>query len=177
MKCRSILFVVLWPLLGVGAESQAAMAFSARGGLRHSPEALFLTPDPAAPVYFTTNGAPASPANGVRYSEPLRLVTTTTVRAVTAANVAAEQIITFIFPEMVVRQTGAGFPIHWGTHAGSTVLADYEMDPEVVTNAAYRDGMVVGLEALPSLALTLDPADLFGEERGLYTHPQESGED
>ena len=156
------------------------MEFSARGGLRHSPEALFLTTNHAALVYFTTNGAPASPTNGVRYTEPLRLVTTTTVRAVTAgrgANVAAEQIITFIFPEMVVRQTGAGFPIHWGTHAGSTVLADYEMDPEVVTNAAYRDGMVAGLEALPSLALTLDLADLFGDERGLYTHPQESGED
>ena len=173
------LVVVLWPLFGGGAERPGGVEFSARGGLRQSPVVLALVPRQAAPVYFTTNGTPASPTNGMRYTEPLRLVTTTTVRAVAVepgTNAAAEQVATFIFPEAVLRQTGAGLPVHWGTNRGLAVPADYAMDPEVVTNAAYRNSMRAALESLPALALTLAPADLFGGERGLYTHPQESGE-
>ena len=79
-------------------------------------------------------------------------------------------------PEVVLRQTGAGFPVTWGTNHGKAVIADYEMDPEVVNDAAYRGELPAALGALPSLSLALEAGDLFGAEHGLYTHPQESGE-
>ena len=76
----------------------------------------------------------------------------------------------------VLRQDGARFPKTWGTNNGLPVIADYEMDPEVVTNAAYRGEMVKALAALPSLMLTLDAADLFGSPNGIYSNPKESGD-
>jgi hypothetical protein len=50
------------------------------------------------------------------------------------------------------------------------------MDPEVVNDAAYRREMVAALTALPSLSLSLDVSDLFSNARGIYIHPQESGD-
>lgn len=81
-----------------------------------------------------------------------------------------------IEPELVLRQDGKGFPGTWGTNHGKPVIADYEMDPEVVTNAAYRGEMVKALAALPSLHLKLDAADLFGATNGIYSNPKESGD-
>jgi hypothetical protein len=170
--------VFLSALFSVGAERPNEIEFSARGGLHHSPVVLSITSRLGAIVYYTTNDTPASPTNGTRYTEPLRLGITSTVRAAVAGqgtNAAAERVATFIFPESVVRQNGSGFPVSWGTNRGVAVPADYEMDPEVVTNAGSRE-IVGALESLPSLTLTLNPSDLFGREQGIYTHPQESGE-
>jgi hypothetical protein len=80
-------------------------------------------------------------------------------------------------PEVVLRQNGAGFPKTWGTNHGQTVIADYEMDPEIVNAPAYRDELPAALRALPSVSLHLRDEDLFGSERGIYAHPQESGEE
>jgi len=81
-----------------------------------------------------------------------------------------------ISPEAVLRQDGKGFPRTWGTNNGMPVIADYEMDSEVVTNAAYRGEMVKALSALPSLQLNLDAGDLFGSTNGIYVNPKESGD-
>ena len=178
MLLRSVFVVFLSTLFCVGAERLNEVEFSARGGLHHSPVVLSITSRVGAIIYYTTNGTPASPTNGTRYAEPLRLGTTTTVRAMAGERgkvTTAERVVTFIFPESVVRQDGSGFPISWGTNKGAAVPADYEMDPEVVTNAASRE-MVGALESIPSLPITLNPSDLFGEEQGIYAHPQESGD-
>src|SRR5215510_7557687 len=81
-----------------------------------------------------------------------------------------------ISPEAILRQDGKGFPRTWGTNNGKPVVADYEMDPEVVTNAAYRGEMMKALSALPSLKLDLDTGDLFGSKNGIYANPKESGD-
>jgi hypothetical protein len=155
--------------------------FSARGGLQRTPTSLALACKGGdASIYFTTNGAPASPTNGIRYSAPLRIATTMIVRAAASADgveARPDEAITFIFSETVLRQNGAGFPTHWGANKGQPVVADYEMDPEVVSDPAYGGEMLAALNALPSLSLVLDPDDLFGSERGLYAHPQESGDE
>src|SRR6185295_6341322 len=56
----------------------------------------------------------------------------------------------------VLRQDGVGFPKMWGTNRGVPVVADYEMDAEVVNDPAYQREMITALRALPSLMLTLD---------------------
>ena len=79
-------------------------------------------------------------------------------------------------PETVLRQDGAGFPKAWGTNQGRPVIAHYGMDHRIVDDPANRGEMAAALRALPSLALTLEASELFEQERGIYTHPQESGE-
>src|SRR4051812_9975902 len=76
----------------------------------------------------------------------------------------------------VLRQDGVGFPKTWGTNGGVLIVADYEMDAEVVNDPAYQQEMIAALRALPSLTLTLDAADLFGGKDGIYAHPTESGD-
>src|SRR5436190_16792462 len=154
MLLRSAIMVFLSTLFCVGAERLNEVEFSTRGGLHHSPVSLSITSRLGANIYYTTNSTPASSKNGTRYTQPLRLGKTTTVRAFAAEpgkTNTAERVGTFIFPESVVRQDGAGFPKTWGSNQGAAVPADYEMDPEVVTNANYRERMVEGLESLPSL--------------------------
>src|SRR4051794_21121236 len=165
---------------GVTDAPVAPVEFSASGGLHRDPLTLTLsTKATDATIYFTTDATAPSPANGIRYTSPVRIATTTVVRASAfqgRGHGGSESAATFIFPEAVARQTGAGFPPTWGTSQGKPVLADYEMDPDVLNAAEYRGQLTAALSTLPSLALVLDPADLFGSERGLYSHPRERGE-
>lgn len=81
-----------------------------------------------------------------------------------------------ILPESVLLQDGAGFPRFWGTNHGQPVIAYYEMAPGIVNDPLNRSEMSAALRSLPSLAITLDAADLFSGDHGIYAHPQESGE-
>ncbi|MFO0810603.1 MAG: CotH kinase family protein [Gemmataceae bacterium] len=176
----SILLASALAAAGVTAGPLAPVEFSTSGGLHREPVMLTLsTKATDATIYFTTNATAPSPVNGIRYTSPVRIATTTVVRASAfhgQIHVGSEGAATFIFPEAVARQTGAGFPPTWGTREGKPVVADYEMDPDVVNAAEYRGQMTAALSTLPSLALVLDPADLFGSERGLYSHPEERGD-
>jgi hypothetical protein len=49
------------------------------------------------------------------------------------------------------------------------------MSRDIVEDVRYRGLIEPALRALPTLAITLDWADLFDAERGIYSHPQESG--
>jgi len=80
-------------------------------------------------------------------------------------------------PESVLRQDGTGFPKTWGTNQGQPVVAHYAMDQRIVNDPANpKPEMLLALRALPSLCLTLEAADLFENERGIYAHPQETGD-
>jgi hypothetical protein len=68
-------------------------------------------------------------------------------------------------------QTGEGWPTAWGVREGRPVPVHYAMDP-----GADRKALRRAFESLPVLELTLDPDDLLGVERGIYSHPMESGE-
>src|SRR5688572_9840412 len=79
--------------------------------------------------------------------------------------------------DQVLKQTGAAFPKTWGTRSNAPVLADYEMDPEITNDPAYRDLLPKSLNSLPSLLITTSNDDLFGSKRGIYANPMESGDD
>ncbi len=80
---------------------------------------------------------------------------------------------TYIFPEQVLVQPAspAGFPSTWDTIDGVTVAADYEMDPQVITNQAYSSLARAALTNLPSLSVVLDVNDLFAQSDGIYANP------
>ncbi|MBI1841313.1 MAG: CotH kinase family protein [Verrucomicrobia bacterium] len=129
-------------------------------------------------IRYTLDGSrPTSMSTA--YVNPLTIANSTVLRAAAfKPGSASSEVLTrtYLIADSVLRQDGAGRPPHWGAHEGWKVPADYEMDPEVVTNtpAARLDE---ALTALPTLALNLDPGDLLSEERGIYANPMEGGGD
>ncbi|MEJ2704791.1 MAG: CotH kinase family protein, partial [Sedimentisphaerales bacterium] len=130
---------------------------------------IFYTLDGSNPYGDGLRGAVA----GVVYRGPIPITTTTTVRAVAvkAGVASAVETQTYIFLDDIIRQTGAGFPNTWG-HAG----ADYEMDPQVINNSAYRDSIKNDLKAVPTMSLVMGTADWFDSTSnpavgGIYAHP------
>ncbi|MBN8247413.1 MAG: CotH kinase family protein [Verrucomicrobia bacterium] len=179
---RHAFFVQPTPGRTNGAELQGRVArvqFSERRGLRSEPVQIALTcATPGADIWYTTNGAAPQPGTGHRYASPLTVNDTTTLRAAAfreGFRPADPTTQTYIFPSRVPSQTGAGFPGSWGTRHGEPVTADYAMDPDIAGSPRYRERLSQGLEALPSLSLVLDPADLFDPATGLYSNPMESG--
>ena len=127
-----------------------------------------------AEIYFTTDGSIPTSRHGTRYQEPLTIAATTVVRARAfkpGKRPSRTATHTYIFPQDVPGQTAApaGFPSHW-----DSLPADYGMDPTVSQDPTYRDDLLRGLRAIPTMALSLPTADLFGTG-GLYANPLDSG--
>lgn len=163
------------PLAGVVADTK----FTQDRGLFDAPFTLKIeTATPGARVFYTTDGSTPSPTNGRRFTGPIRIDRTTVLRA-TAFKPgwvpSATDTQTYIFLDDVLRQTGAGFPKHWGRTNGQPVLADYEMDPEIVNDPAYRTALIAGLKSLPTLSLVTELENLFDETKGIYANPLETG--
>lgn len=79
--------------------------------------------------------------------------------------------------DQILRQDGAGSPTTWGREEGWEAPAWYRMAPPATSDPAeVEQRLGQALDALPHLFLVLDPEDLYGQERGLYLHTQESGE-
>lgn len=168
---------------GIGAEGGDAttgVQFSAPGGWHDNAIELTLTTRiPGTEIRFTTNGAPPTRDFGQAWNRPWPIHRTTVLRA--AAFLDGQRVTdiatrTFLYSADVLKQTGAGAPATWGTNNGALVPADYEMDPEIVNHPAYRDELPPALRALPAIAVTLDPPDLWDPARGIYSNPRQTGD-
>jgi len=163
------------------SKKPAKIKFDTKRGLYSAPVEVKISSDAAeAKIYFTTNGSLPSPGSGSPYTGTVPVNTTTILRAAGFKDgklVTEVETHTLIYPADVLKQTGAGFPRTWGMNNRQPVPADYEMDSEVVTNAAYRDALVAGLKSIPSLSLVVGTDDLFGPARGIYSNPTQSGDD
>jgi hypothetical protein len=139
---------------------------------------LTLTAEPEARVLYTLDGA--DPRTGEELDGPIPLAgdeRAVRLRAVSLVEGvhSAELSATYVFVDPVLAQPAApqGFPETWGVEV--TTAADYEMDPEVT--GLERARATAGLLELPAVVVWMDPDDLFGEEAGLYMHPDEEGQD
>ena len=159
----------------------ADLKASTAGSVSDSPVVLNLaTRTPGARIFYTTNGSAPSEGGGLVYRHPLRSATTTVFRAVAfRPGFAPTEILTrtFIFPEQVAHQTGAGFPKLWGFTNGQPVAAFYGMDRRISEGPDYQKDLLYGLRALPSLSIVTDLGNLFDPTHGLYAHPMETGRD
>ena len=152
--------------------------FSQERGFHETPFSLLLTVDTeGATIEYTLDGKDPAGAPGGRhgrgagkiYQGPLPIGNSTCVRAIARKpgwKTSDSITHTYLFLDQVAQQrrNQTGFPGAWGS-----VTADYEMDPEIVTNPAYADQIKPALESLPSLSIAMDVDDLFGAS-GIYTN-------
>jgi len=154
--------------------------FSHRRGFYDEPFSVMIaTETEGATIHYTLDGSEPTTAERIPasmvYTGPIRITTTTVLRAVASKpgwKSSDMDSQTYIFLDDVLRQRGAGFPDTWG-HAG----ADYEMDPEIVNNPAYRYSIKDDLKSVPTVSLAMDVDDWFSSNSsvyagGIYTHPQ-----
>ncbi len=150
--------------------------FSMDRGFYEDPFTVTITTaTPDAEIYYTTNGTEPSPANGTLYHAPVSVTTTTTLRAAAFKDGFAPTNVdtqTYLFADDVLVQPNnpPGYPATW---AGKP--ADYEMDPDIVTDPAYAGDMVAALKSFPTLSLVLNRDDMFGGS-GIYQNPQSQGD-
>jgi hypothetical protein len=165
------------------AGAAADVSLSRERGFYDGPFDLTMTCEtPDAVIHYTLDGSePGVPSgrsfSGQVYSRPIRITMTTCLRVcATRSDWRPGKVAThtYIFPGDVIRQPAnpPGFPTSW---AGAT--ADYEMDPDVVNDPAYRDEIIPALQSLRTMSLVMSSEDLFGNERGIYSNAVNRGDE
>ncbi len=164
--------------------------FNVNRGFHDEPFQLEITTaTEGATIYYTTDGRTPSKGSiftgpiGDIYEGPITVDTTAVIRAVALKNGFESTNVdthTYIFVQDVVNQSAEqeGWPTELlGDDGNGSFPADYEMDPEVTEDPAYKDIIDDALLALPSLSLVTDPDHLFSTRDGIYQRPQQSGPD
>ncbi len=147
-------------------------------GLLYAATQLTLRTDAEGEIHYTLDGSdPRSSPNALLYTAPLPLEERMILRAVLVMNGEATGPVstgTWIFPEQVGdQQAPEGWPAVWFEDYGEGPYeALYTMEEDVVSEDPAA--LVAALEALPTLALVVDPEDLWGA-RGIYDHAWEEG--
>ncbi len=163
----------------------APVEFSLERGFYNSPFNLKLsTSTPGATIRYTTDGSQPTEINGRLYTKPVHIDATTSLRAAAFKPNFWPSYVnthTYIFLDHVLTQPAnpPNFPATWGIHAedfkeyttGSPVMADYEMDPEIVNHPRYSQAIKDGLTSIPIISMVMD-SQSFDE---LYSHPRDRG--
>ena len=155
--------------------------FSAQSGFFQNSFALTLFSETAgSSIRYTLDGSEPSEASRL-YTGAVLIATSPNKAAVTlraagfSPGYLPSRVVThtYIFPQQVLAQPASpdGFPSTWKTADGVTVPADYEMDPQVITNGTYNSLARAALTNLPSLSVVLDVNDLFAQGAGIYANP------
>ncbi|HEX7861611.1 MAG TPA: lamin tail domain-containing protein [Verrucomicrobiae bacterium] len=153
-------------------------------GWYEAPFTLTITNElPGTTVRYTIDGSVPTETVGTIYNGPITVSSNLVLRAIgyRLNNLPSEVLThTFLFPDHILRQPAApaGYPLTWGTHSAfpnSIVPADYEMDPEIVSDATYGPLMKDALAALPVIAITIKTEDMFGAANGIYCFPLNRG--
>ncbi len=155
-----------------------APGFSHKRGFYDTNFSLALTSRTAgATIYFTTNGTPPAPTNGVAYSAPLAITRTTVIRAAAFAPgllPSDAHTHSFLFTRDIIRQPDRvpppGWPATWSPN-----VVDYGMDTNVVNDPRYAGTIENDLRVMPSLCLVMDLKDLFDPTRGIYANAIQDG--
>ncbi len=149
-----------------------------RGWFTNSVSVSMGTPTAGVTIYYTTNGTMPSPTNGFIYARPLVFSNTTVLRAAAyrAAYLPVVASHTYVFPNQMVYQTGAGFPTTWGTNAyGATVQAIYSCNSNIINDPQWSDQIPTALLSLPTVSVAMSTDDMFGTN-GIYSNPLSEGD-
>ncbi|MDB6040513.1 MAG: putative secreted protein, partial [Verrucomicrobiales bacterium] len=167
-------FTVMLLCAGPLSPARAASLVSPSRGLYDRPiEVVMQTDVPESTIYFTTNGKPVTIESGISNKTIIEISTSTILHAAVYKNgkqIGAAQTHTYLFPKAVAEQRGGGFPTNWGMNNGKPVQADYEMDPEIALAPRYKEDLLKGLRAIPTVSLVLNTDDLFETARGIYAN-------
>ena len=145
--------------------------FSHKRGYYNHPFTLSLTSsDPTAIIRFTTDCSVPSMQTGENFETAIQIDSTTVVKAIaySSTDTSVLETHTFLFPEDIIRQDNnpTGYPVSWG---GSTeILADYEMDQEVINDPAYSGKILDAIKSIPALCLSMSIDAWFNHGTGNY---------
>jgi hypothetical protein len=133
-----------------------------------------------AVIRYTTNGTMPALDNGYVYSAPLRISSTTVLRAAAFAQwfePSKADTHTYVFLADVIRQSPNGqTPVGWPSSWGANVV-DYGMDPNVVNSPLYSGTIKNDLKSIPSFSIVLNLPDLFDPSTGIYANADQHGND
>ncbi len=153
--------------------------FSRDRGFYDTPFSVTITTKTAgATIRYTTDGSTPDETTGQVYTGPIQISTTTCLRAMAGkpgwmpTNVDTQ---TYIFINDVITQTqeqalNASYPAYWSGYP-----ADYEMDPDVYNDPAYKRHMDDALLSVPTLSIVTDKEYLFDPGIGIYMNPEKEG--
>lgn len=155
-----------------------------RGWLDGPTDVQLTAPDGAALLY-TLDGRPPSAEHGtieLSGSVTLSVDQTTLLRVKSVADGWADSAVathTWLLMDDVVAQPAApeGLPTTWAGMSQTPIAGDYEMDPDVAEDPSYADDLRTGLRAIPALSIVMDPNDLWSDDRGIYVHSTQRGEE
>ncbi|WP_442481650.1 chitobiase/beta-hexosaminidase C-terminal domain-containing protein [Aeoliella sp. SH292] len=154
------------------------VGFSIERGFYNEPIEVALTaPDPQSVIRYTVDGSVPTATNGLVYSGPIDVDTTTVVRAAAFRSgylASATETHSYLFLADVIEQPV--LPEGWPSTWGSWPLPHYEMSPDVVEDPVYHDRLLAGLRELPTLSLTMNLDEFLGTN-GIYSNPLQSGGD
>lgn len=136
---------------------------------------------PDAPIHYTTDGTVPTAASA-RYTAPLRMTSTTVVRAV-AVNPASvlqrESVATYIFLDDVLAEApstdspGGGFP---ADKAVNNQAMKYGLRTDLLADATARTRILRGFtNTIATVSLVIDPANLFDATTGIYVNVTQRG--
>ena len=145
-----------------------------RGWYTNSVSVFIGTPTSGAVIHVTADGSTPSLTNGLVYTNSLFLFLTNTTVVRAAAFLPGFQTAyaahTYVFPQNVAHQTGAGFPATWGTNQfGGTVPAIYVCASNVVNNPQWSNQIPTALLSIPTVSIAINNDDMFGTN-GLYSN-------
>lgn len=150
-------------------------------GYFEKPFPLIATCDlPGAELRYTTDGSEPAATSSL-YTGPLTLSNSTVLRvSAFASNTLPSRAVSrsYLFLHSIFTQSnnpGTNFPTSFGVQSATVLPADYEMDPEILTNAAYASLVTNALLSLPVVSLMIKPYDMWDTNNGIYTHPLSRG--
>ncbi|HEX9925235.1 MAG TPA: chitobiase/beta-hexosaminidase C-terminal domain-containing protein [Anaerolineae bacterium] len=155
----------------------APLQFSQGRGLYEASFRLELTTTtPDATIRYTTDGSEPTATTGTTYTGPIAIYSTTLLRAAAFKpdfHPSAIETHSYIFIDDVRTQSAdpAGFPKTWGGYQGAPVVADYEMDPEIVNQAGYGEVLDQALASIPTMSIVTDRQSFHD----LYANPGRRG--
>ena len=129
----------------------------------------------SAEIRYTVDGSePSTSSDLFDANNSIEISTTTVLRATTFASgflPSATSTYSYIYLEDVINQPASipGFPngVLHNSASDDPVPLDMAMDPEVVT--AYRDEIIDSLESIPTLSISTNIDNIFGDA-GFYLH-------
>ena len=126
--------------------------------------------DASATIHYTTDGSEPTPDSPL-CNGTLTIKKNTLLRAIQVGadgSCSPVATATYLFVNSVLSQSNTpnGYPKEWGAYTDiwGTAIADYEMDPEMTSNATLRQKIAQGLHQLPILSIVTDRDNLFSHE-------------
>ncbi|MCW1886299.1 lamin tail domain-containing protein [Luteolibacter flavescens] len=152
------------------------VVFSKERGYFNAPFSLVLTsPMAETQIRYTTDGTAPTATTGQIYTAPIPVSTTATIRACayrTGYTSLRPETRTYLYLPDIIQQpaTIAGWPNPLISTGTVTKVHDYEMDPTLVSDPAFRDELIEGFADIPTVSVVVKKTDMWtaAGEGGFY---------